>query len=49
MQKEIDEWIKAEGNGYWSPLSMLARLTEETGKVARVLEPCLWRKKEKRE
>ena len=33
-QAAIDAWIKANG-GYWPPLSLLARLTEETGEVAR--------------
>ncbi len=34
IQAHIDAWI-AENGGYWPPLSMLARLTEETGEVAR--------------
>lgn len=34
LQAEIDAWIGQNG-GYWSELSMLARLTEETGEVAR--------------
>lgn len=33
-QALIDGWIRANG-GYWPPLSLLARLTEETGEVAR--------------
>lgn len=33
-QAAIDAWIKENG-GYWPPLSLLARLTEETGEVAR--------------
>jgi NTP pyrophosphatase (non-canonical NTP hydrolase) len=33
-QRAIDVWIKENG-GYWPPLSLLARLTEETGEVAR--------------
>lgn len=35
MQKEVDEWITQFEEGYWSPLSMLARLTEEVGELAR--------------
>jgi len=34
MQRTIDAWIKDNG-GYWSELSMLARLTEEVGELAR--------------
>ena len=33
-QALIDAWIRDNG-GYWPPLSMLARLTEETGELAR--------------
>jgi NTP pyrophosphatase (non-canonical NTP hydrolase) len=33
-QRLVDGWI-AENGGYWPPLSMLARLAEETGEVAR--------------
>lgn len=35
MQKEVDDWITQFEEGYWSPLSMLARLTEEVGELAR--------------
>ncbi len=34
LQRAVDGWI-AENGGYWPPLSMLARLTEETGELAR--------------
>jgi NTP pyrophosphatase (non-canonical NTP hydrolase) len=34
IQAEVDAWIQHNG-GYWPPLSMLARLTEETGELAR--------------
>lgn len=34
IQARVDAWIRDNG-GYWSELSMLARLTEETGEVAR--------------
>lgn len=34
IQARVDAWIRDNG-GYWPPLSMLARLTEETGEVAR--------------
>lgn len=34
LQGAVDSWI-ADNGGYWPPLSMLARLTEETGELAR--------------
>ena len=34
MQAVIDAWI-AENGGYWSELSLLARLSEEVGEVSR--------------
>lgn len=36
-QKEVDAWIGQFKEGYFPPLLMLARLTEELGEVARVL------------
>jgi NTP pyrophosphatase (non-canonical NTP hydrolase) len=35
-QKIVDETIKQYG-GYWEPLSILARLTEEIGELARAM------------
>jgi Predicted pyrophosphatase len=35
MQREVDQWISQFQEGYWKPLSMLARLTEEVGELAR--------------
>lgn len=35
MQNEVDKWIGQFEEGYWHPLSMLARLTEEVGELAR--------------
>lgn len=35
MQKEVDNWIGRFEEGYWHPLSILARLTEEVGELAR--------------
>lgn len=35
MQREVDAWISQFKEGYWQPLSMLARLTEEVGELAR--------------
>jgi NTP pyrophosphatase (non-canonical NTP hydrolase) len=37
IQKEVDQWISQFEEGYFPPLAMLARLTEETGELARVL------------
>lgn len=34
-QHVVDEWITQFEEGYWSPLSNLARLTEEVGELAR--------------
>ncbi len=36
-QKEIDEWLQQHEKPYWEPLSILARITEEVGEVARLL------------
>ncbi len=35
MQKDVDQWIGQFEEGYWHPLSMLARLIEEVGELAR--------------
>jgi NTP pyrophosphatase (non-canonical NTP hydrolase) len=37
MQKEVDDWISQFEEGYFAPLPMLARLTEEVGELARAL------------
>ena len=37
LQKRIDNILQGYEKPYWSPLSILARLTEETGEVARIL------------
>ncbi|HEX7151715.1 MAG TPA: nucleotide pyrophosphohydrolase [Thermoanaerobaculia bacterium] len=37
IQKEVDDWISQFEEGYFAPLPMLARLTEETGELARAL------------
>jgi NTP pyrophosphatase (non-canonical NTP hydrolase) len=37
IQREVDEWISQFEEGYFAPLPMLARLTEEVGELARVL------------
>lgn len=37
LQQDVDDWVQSWGGGYWSPMSNLARLVEEVGEVARVL------------
>ena len=37
LQKAVDDWISQWEEGYWPPLSNLARLTEEVGELARAL------------
>lgn len=36
-QTEVDEWISQFEEGYFAPLPMLARLTEEVGELSRAL------------
>lgn len=36
-QKRVDEWISQFEEGYFAPLPMLARLTEEVGELSRAL------------
>jgi NTP pyrophosphatase (non-canonical NTP hydrolase) len=36
-QKEVDDWVQGFTVPYWTPLSQLARLSEEVGELARVL------------
>lgn len=35
-QREVDAWIRSTGKGYFSELTNLARLVEETGELARI-------------
>lgn len=37
MQKAVDGWIQTVGGGYFSELTNMALLTEETGELARVV------------
>lgn len=37
LQKMVDEWIRSHGVRYFSPLTNMAILAEETGEVARVI------------
>jgi len=36
-QRRVDEWIGRFEEGYWPPMSNLARLVEEVGELARIL------------
>lgn len=36
-QEQVDAWIGRFEEGYWPPLANLARLTEEVGELARVM------------
>src|SRR6266545_2041087 len=36
-QRQVDRWMQERGWGYWEPLSQLARMTEELGELARVV------------
>lgn len=35
MQKEVDQYISQFKEGYFSPLALMARMTEELGELAR--------------
>ena len=37
VQQEVDAWISQFREGYFPPLAMLARLSEEVGELARAL------------
>ncbi len=37
MQKAVDRWIETIGGGYFSELTNMVLLTEETGELARVM------------
>lgn len=47
IQKEVDDYINQFEEGYFQPLSMLARLTEEVGELARELNHCYGEKPKK--
>ena len=46
LQQTIDQWIHSNG-GYWDEMSLLARLTEEVGELAREYNHCFGAKKKK--
>jgi NTP pyrophosphatase (non-canonical NTP hydrolase) len=37
FQTEVDAWIRSVGGGYWSPHENLARIAEEVGELARLI------------
>ena len=37
VQQEVDDWVQTYAGGYWEPLAILARLVEEVGEAARLL------------
>lgn len=47
IQKEVDDWAQQFDKPYFSPLSMMAAMTEEVGEVARVMNNLYGDKKKK--
>jgi len=37
LQKQVDDWISRFEEGYWPPLTNLARLMEEVGELSRII------------
>ena len=37
LQADVDAWIRGPGGGYWSPHVNLARIAEEVGELARLI------------
>lgn len=37
LQRQVDDWITTHTSGYFAPLQMIARLTEELGELARAV------------
>lgn len=46
-QKEVDAWFKNQGWDYWEPLAITARLFEEGGEFARLVNHVYGPKKKK--
>ncbi|MCA9485956.1 MAG: nucleotide pyrophosphohydrolase [Nanoarchaeota archaeon] len=44
MQEKVHKWAEKHG-GYWEPMNLLGRLTEETGEVARIMNSKFGQKK----
>jgi len=49
IQRDVDEYISQFKEGYFSPLSMLARMTEEVGELAREVNHHFGEKPKKKE
>ncbi len=49
MQHEVDQYISQFKEGYFSPLSMLARMSEEVGELAREVNHRFGEKPKKKE
>ncbi len=49
MQQEVHEYISQFKEGYFSPLSMLARMTEEVGELAREVNHSFGEKPKKKD
>ncbi|MDI9641487.1 nucleotide pyrophosphohydrolase [Geitlerinema splendidum] len=47
VQQQVDNWVSDIGKGYWSPHEMLARLVEEVGETARLINHLYGPKKKK--
>ncbi|OGY08502.1 MAG: nucleotide pyrophosphohydrolase [Candidatus Blackburnbacteria bacterium RIFCSPHIGHO2_01_FULL_43_15b] len=47
IQKQVDEWVSQYKIGYFKPHEILARLTEETGELAREINHLYGPKKKK--
>lgn len=47
IQKDVDDWAQQFEKPYFSPLSMVATMTEECGEVARVMNYLYGDKKKK--
>jgi len=47
IQKQVDDWVIQYKVGYWKPHEILARLTEETGELAREINHIYGPKKKK--
>jgi NTP pyrophosphatase (non-canonical NTP hydrolase) len=37
FQTDVDAWVQTVGDGYWSPHANLARIAEEVGELARLI------------
>jgi NTP pyrophosphatase (non-canonical NTP hydrolase) len=37
LQRDVDTWVQEVGGGYWTPHANLARIAEEVGELARLI------------